>query len=183
MGCLARTISYPNPAVQQTWGPLASGRRRPSQREFPGTGTRPNAENDPSARCPGRGARIQTSVTSTFDSRPSKARNRSSCDWCSWIHASVLILGGPGHQTSGAPAPSADHEPRSSEFRLRISGARPQHLLANPEVLGEVRFQAGLSIHSGSGVMLGSGFLPGPSRPVEVTVIRCLTLTSWSQTA
>src|SRR4028119_1479753 len=31
--------------------------------------------------------------------------------------------------------------------------------------------------------MVGSGFLPGPSRPVEVTVIRGLTLMSWSQTA
>src|SRR4028118_2188416 len=31
--------------------------------------------------------------------------------------------------------------------------------------------------------MFGSGFLPGPSRPVEATVMRGLTLTSWSQTA
>ena len=37
---------------------------------------------------------------------------------------------------------------------------------------------ADFSIHSGGGVISGSGFGPGPSRPEEVTVIRGRTFTS-----
>src|SRR5829696_7613695 len=40
--------------------------------------------------------------------------------------------------------------------------------------------QAGLSTHSGSGVIWDSGCGPGPSRPVELTVINTRTFLSWS---
>src|SRR5215204_5711063 len=52
---------------------------------------------------------------------------------------------------------------------------------SRPEVPGEKGVpQAGLSTHSGSGVIWVSGCGPGPSRPVEVTVINTRTFLSRS---